>query len=322
MPGNPEPIIARGIRQLRQAGIENPEREGIRLAALSLRQPSLEAFWRENPVWDAEAAALFDDLVARRSRHEPYAYLTGEREFFGLRLFTPRGVLIPRPETEHLVESVLAHTEDSAPLTVVDVGTGSGAVALALVSERRSWSVWASDIGCWPLLVAQVNMVRLGLPLRVFRDDLLSKTTLRFDVIVANLPYIDRADAQALSAETAYEPEDALFPEDGGLALIGRLIKEAPGHLNRRGRIFLEVGMGQARRVQDLLLAEGFRGVAALSDLAGIERVVYGWWPRERREHEKGGTLNESAHERRDVIRSLGLRGATETDRRPLGAGG
>ena len=284
MPVNAEPIIAHGIRQLRQAGIENPEREGIRLAALSLNQPSLEAFWRTNPAWDAEAAARFDDLVTRRARHEPYAYLTGEREFFGLRLFTPPGVLIPRPETEHLVEAVLTYAENSVPLTVVDVGTGTGAVALALVSERRSWCVWATDLRCWPLLVAQVNMVRLGLPLRVFRDDLLSKSARRFDVIVANLPYIDRADAAVLSAETAYEPEDALFAEEGGLALISRLIKEAPGHLNRRGRIFLEVGAGQARRVQDLLTAEGFSGVATVSDLAGIERVVYGWWPREQAE--------------------------------------
>lgn len=291
--GTPVPTrlrVERAIGALRRAGIDAPEREGYLILALAL-ETTVEALWREPSLFlSLDEARKFEALIGRRQAGEPFAYLSRSREFFGLSLFTPPGVLIPRPETEHLVETVLAETDlPNAPL-VVDVGCGSGAIALAVRSARPRWRILATDIQCWPLLVTMVNSARLSLPLAVLRADLLDWGPWTpgiepwalepIDILCANLPYIGVEEVHGMSVETQFEPPEALFAADAGLFLLDALIDSAPRRLAANGGLFLEVGARQAAVVVERMRRRGFSQVKTVRDLSGVQRVVYGRWRR------------------------------------------
>lgn len=266
--------IRAAVERLRLAGVESPEREAWRLVGLALGI-SPEMLWAHRPSLTEPARRVFEDLVARRAAREPFAYLAGAQEFYGRRFKTPRGrVLIPRPETETVVETVLDTLGGRMP-ALVDVGTGSGAIAVTLKCERPAWRIWATDVSCEALMVAQANAWAHGAPLTFCRADLLQGLPVRnFDAIVANLPYV--APGERVAPETRFEPRRALYAEDGGIRLIARLIAMARGYLAPKGMLFLEVGIGQATAVASLLASAGFRAVRQASDLSGIARVVYG----------------------------------------------
>lgn len=287
-------VIEEAVRRLRGAGVDEAAREGYRLLGLALAL-SPEQIWRDPPslAADSEGHRRFWNLVERRAAGEPFAYLSRQQEFFGLPLWTPRGVLIPRPETELLVEVVLQQYGAEARVAV-DVGTGTGAIALALQNCRPTWQVVASDVSCWALFVAAVNRDHLGLPVHLVRADLLTGSLAHAigsgpagqifwpgppaDLICANLPYIDPEDVQGMNRETAAEPRLALFAADGGLALMRNLVDQAPRRLRTGGGLFLEVGRGQHMAVVAMMRRRGFVEVSWARDLSGIERVVYGWW--------------------------------------------
>jgi release factor glutamine methyltransferase len=194
---------------------------------------------------DPAAVARFEALVARRLAHEPVAYILGRRDFRRITLSVDRRVLIPRPETELLVEVGLTLEHGAR---VVDVGTGSGAVALALKDERPDLEVWATDVDPEALSVARDNGFHLGLEVEFVQADLLAGVSERFDAVLANLPYV--AAGAPLPPDVAqYEPTGALFGGEDGLEVIRRLVTELPDV----GLIALEVGFDQARVVADLL---------------------------------------------------------------------
>jgi release factor glutamine methyltransferase len=213
-----------------------------------------------------EQAGAFRDLVLRRQQHEPVAYLTGWRGFRHLDLRVDRRVLVPRPETEHLVEAALTLP---AGARVADVGTGSGAVALALKHERPDLVVAGTDSSDAALEVARANASRLGLDVRFVGGDLLAG--LSCDAVVSNPPYV--ADGDPLPPDVAkWEPPGALFAGPDGLDVYRRL---APAARDAGARFAaFEVGEGQAEAVGDLLTGAGFAAVAVMQDLAGIDRVV------------------------------------------------
>ena len=213
----------------------------------------------------AERVAEFDALVARRALGEPVAYLTGRRDFRLLTLAVDSRVLIPRPETELLVEVALGLP---AGTRVLDVGTGSGAVALALASERPDLEVSGSDISADAVAVARANAARLGLAVHFVAGDLVVGDC---DAVVANLPYVQ--DEYELPRDVGdYEPAGALFGGPDGLDVVRRLVAE----LGSVGWVALELGAGQADAVVALLRDAGFVRVERHRDLAGIERVVVG----------------------------------------------
>lgn len=208
----------------------------------------------------------FERLLARRRASEPVAYILGRQEFRHITLAVDRRVLIPRPETELLVELGL---ELPRGARVIDVGTGSGAVALALAQERPDLEVWASEIDPHALAVARANARRLGLSVAFLHADLVAGGPGRWDAVLANLPYV--ADGDPLPPDVArYEPAGALFGGADGLAVIRRLV----GMVGTAGVVGLEVGLGQADAVGELLRGAGYTSVAPRHDLAGIARVV------------------------------------------------
>jgi release factor glutamine methyltransferase len=220
------------------------------------------------------AVRAFQDAVRRRAvLREPVAYITGRRGFRRIELDVDRRALIPRPESELLVESALT----LAPgMRVLDVGTGSGAIALALKDERPDLDVSASDLSEEALALARTNAARLSLDVAFLRADLLDGVADEFDAVLANLPYVAERDRGALQPEIArHEPPDALFAGADGLDAIRALAAQL-SERRRVGFVALELGAGQAAAVAELLRAAGFEAVERVPDLAGIERVVRG----------------------------------------------
>ena len=272
--------VAEGRQRLLEAGIAHDE---AALEARLLAQETLQ--WdtaRILTAGDQPEPALFADrfgeLIDRRVRREPFSYITGTREFWNLTLEVSSAVLIPRPETESVIEASLEWFPDQRqPARVADVCTGSGCIAIALALEHPAWHVVAADISTAALDVARRNAVRHGVSDRVdfAQGDLLTPLSGAFDLIVANPPYVAERDRRALSPEVReFEPAIALFAGDG-LDVIRRLITEAPLRLEPGGYLMFEFGDGQEAAVQELISASGtLTMIEARRDLRGIERVA------------------------------------------------
>jgi release factor glutamine methyltransferase len=256
-----------------------PDAETLLLHLLGKNKAWLLAHWdAEVPV---ELVSRFTDLVDRRLRGEPIQHIIGEQEFYSLPFRVTGDVLIPRPETELLVEKVI---EQAAHLTrprIVDVGTGSGAIAIALAHHLPHATVTAIDISAPALAIARENAKCNGVELRLLQGDLLECVASEaFDIVASNPPYVAGADRDALSIEVRdYEPEMALFAGEDGLAIYSRLIPAAFKALGQGGLLALECGYGQSEAVTTLLNAASFQRIEIFPDLQGIPRVAFAWRP-------------------------------------------
>ena len=224
----------------------------------------------------ADEAARLSALVARRLRGEPVAYIVGQREFFGLPFEVTPAVLIPRPDTELLVELALDRLPPSG--RVLDMGTGSGAIAVALAHTRRDARVTALDVSDEALAVAARNAAANGASVRLLRSDwyaaLDSATPEIFDLIVSNPPYIASGDRHLSEGDLRFEPSGALTDHADGLSALRTIVAGAARHLVPHGWLLMEHGYDQAAAVRDLLRAQGYVNVQSWRDLAGIERVT------------------------------------------------
>lgn len=222
----------------------------------------------------------FQSLVQQRCEGTPIAYLLGQREFYGLTLRVDERVLIPRPETELLVDVALEHTLESQA-KVLDLGTGSGAIALALASQRPDWSICATDQSDDALAVAKVNKENLGVQnVEFYRSDwFASIPPTRFDLIVSNPPYVEPDSEFLQQGDVRFEPINALVAPNHGLADLLAIIEAAPSYLKAGGFIWLEHGYQQAEQLRECLTELGYRGAVTHCDLQGLDRVTGAQWP-------------------------------------------
>jgi release factor glutamine methyltransferase len=223
-----------------------------------------------------ELSLSYTELLARRRRGEPIQYITGETEFYGLPFCVTPDVLIPRPETEHLADKVIELAARFEQPRIVDVGTGSGAIAVALAHKLPHAQITATDISSRALAVAGKNAKRNGVDLRFLTGDLLAPVAgERFEIVVSNPPYVPNGDRATLSVEVReYEPELALFAGDDGLDVYRRLIPTAFDALVPGGFVALEIGYGQSKAITELLAGSGFAQIEFVPDLQNIPRVA------------------------------------------------
>jgi release factor glutamine methyltransferase len=251
------------------AAIDAREARLLLAAATGFSEASVLAF--PEKTISSEEEQRFLDYAARRARGEPVAYILGHKEFYGLRLVVNPAVLIPRPETELVVELALRLPFDS----VVDLGTGSGAIALALKRQRSRARVVAVEADSAALAVARSNAARLGLDVELrhgrWFEPLAGE---RFDVVVSNPPYVAAGDAHL--SELAFEPRAALVAGADGLDAIREIVSSARAHLVTGGRLLVEHGMGQDSAVREMFALAGLEEVQTWPDLAGIPRVTGG----------------------------------------------
>ncbi|MGA9876090.1 MAG: peptide chain release factor N(5)-glutamine methyltransferase [Solirubrobacteraceae bacterium] len=262
------------VTAIAAAGCETPRLDAEVLLAHALDVPRERLFIDRDLTVAGPAVRTFQDFVRRRSvQREPVAYILGRRHFRHLELAVDHRALIPRPETELLVEVALTLPVGAR---VLDVGSGSGAVALSLKDERPDLRVTGSDISADALELARVNGERLGVDVSWLRADLLSGGPDEFDAVLSNPPYVRDGDRATLQPEILrHEPAGALFAGSDGLDVIRDLVSQAGERVTVR-TLALEVGAGQASAVSELMRAAGFAAVRAERDLAGIERVVVG----------------------------------------------
>ena len=257
-----------------------PRLDAELLLAAALNKPrSYLRTWPEREL-EVDQLALFQANLMRRRQGEPVAYILGLQGFWSLELEVAPHTLIPRPDTELLVETALALLP-AAPLTVLDLGTGTGAIALALASERPAWHVTAVDRVLEAVALAERNRQRLNLHnatvLNSHWFSALQGHT--YDLIISNPPYIAANDPHLAAGDVRFEPASALVAGHDGLDDLRLIIAEAPAHLNAGGWLLLEHGYDQAAAVRDLLLSQGFEGVHSRIDLGGHERISLGRRP-------------------------------------------
>jgi release factor glutamine methyltransferase len=261
----------------KKRNIESPRLNAEHLLAHTLDRQRIELYLEfERPLAETELAPL-RELVRRRGQGEPLQHLLGTVEFAGRVFLCDKRALIPRPETEELVERII-QAAIPRPSTILDIGTGSGVIALTLAAQFPDAEVNAVDISDDALALAQENAARLNLQGRVrfAKGNLLTDLEGTFDLIVANLPYIAAVDRPALSPEVQHDPEVALFAGECGDELVRELISRAGSHLRSGGMLALEIGIGQADNLALLLSQKNYHDIAIIRDYCGVTRFLFG----------------------------------------------
>lgn len=265
--------LSAGTVILEKAGVPDPELDSWYLLENACHITRSEFYLKEQEPLPEEAHRHFEAAVRERSRRVPLQYILGTQEFMGLSFAVNSNVLIPRQDTETLVEQALAFLTDG--MEVLDLCTGSGCIAVSLKKNRPGVSVSASDVSKQALLVAKENAKAHNAEVWLIRSDLFENVLDRYDVIVSNPPYIRTGVIPTLQPEVAdFEPVAALDGHEDGLYFYRRIAENAPEYLKEKGRLFLEIGNDQGEAVAALLAESGFSDIRIKQDLAGNDRVV------------------------------------------------
>lgn len=274
--------IAAILRQAKQhlAHSETALLDAEILLAAILQVPRSYVYAHPEQALDDSQIQHFFELVQRRKQGEPVAYLLGVQEFWSLPLKVTKDTLIPRPDTEVLVAAALQLLPENERLRLADLGTGSGAIALALAFVRPHWQITATDISLAALITAQQNAMHLQLSNIEFleSDWFVGLKGRKFSAIISNPPYIDPAIKESLTPELSFEPNQALFAEQQGLADLRKIIQQAKAYLQADGWLLLEHGYDQADQVAEYLQQQGYQQISLYRDLANLPRVTIARW--------------------------------------------
>jgi len=271
-------VLQSSTEYFKKRKIESPRLSAEHLLAHVLGRKRLELYLEfERELEEAELAPL-RDLVRRRGEGEPLQHLLGTVEFCGQTFLCDRRALVPRPETEELVEKIISDFKfQISDFKILDVGTGSGVIALSLAAKFPEEKIHAIDLADDALALASENAQRLGLSARVKfqKNNLLDGFVERFDLIVANLPYIAMSDRSQLAREVLHDPEVALFGGPRGDELIRKLIEQAPAYLQPGGLLALEIGIGQSAGLAAFLAEKNYHDIESKTDYSGIPRFLF-----------------------------------------------
>jgi release factor glutamine methyltransferase len=268
-------VLQRSADYLKKRKVENPRLNAEHLMAHVLGRTRMELYLEfERKLTDSELTPL-RELVRRRGEGEPLQHLLGTVEFCEHTFVCDKRAMVPRPETEELVE-LLKSQIPNPKSQILDVGTGSGVIALSLAARFPEAEIFATDISEDALALARENAARLNLNERMhfIESDLLEAIDESFDVIAANLPYISTQDRQSLAREVLNDPEVALFAGEAGDELVRELIEQAPAHLKPGALLALEIGIGQAASLSDLLREKKYHDIESRNDYSGVSRFL------------------------------------------------
>jgi release factor glutamine methyltransferase len=266
---------------LKANGIENPITDSQLIISHVLKIPRWKLITERDMEVDGESISKIKELILKRAKGVPLNYLLGYKEFFGIKFYINEDVLIPRPETEILVEEVLKRLDKNKELIGLDIGVGSGAITVSLLKNLENLKMYAIDISERALKVAETNSKLKNVDKRVnfIKSNLFQNIpkNLKFDFIVSNPPYIPLNEYKTLSKEVKNEPKIALIAGKEGLAFYERIISQAKNYLNQNGFLAFEVGHNQSKKVKSLLKKNNFKNIEIVKDLNNIERVVIGY---------------------------------------------
>ncbi len=272
-------LVKRAAQILSERGIETARLDAELLMCHLLGWNNrIKIYTEHDRPLTPEEVEKYRRLIIRRAKGEPVAYIVGYKEFFGLKFKIKRGVLIPRPETEILVEKTLEkiHERFSSSISIIDVGTGSGCIIISLCKniKIKNCQFFGTDISDISLKIAKQNARDHGCKVKFIKSNLLEKINFEADVIVSNPPYISTKDQMVKKDVVKFEPHEALFSGKTGLETIERLSFQSYRKLKIGGFLSLEFGFGQSKRVSDILKRAGFLKIEVFKDLSGIERVA------------------------------------------------
>lgn len=273
-------LLTKGIQTL-QPEVDSPQLEAEILLGLAMgKSRTYLKAWPEREV-SGEQADCFDHLIHKRSEGMPIAYLTGQREFWSRDFAVNPDVLIPRPETELLIEVALTLIPQTQPFNVIDLGTGSGIIAITLAAERPLIEITAVDISCAALKIAQSNALTHQTENITFIqshwfDQIKDRA---FDLVVSNPPYIAPEDPHLLTGDVRFEPQNALIAANRGLEDIEKIAGNTRNHLQPHGHLLIEHGYNQQNEVQAIFREFHYQNIQTFRDLSGHPRLTYGQWP-------------------------------------------
>jgi len=267
---------------LQKKGIESPRINAELLLANILKCKRLDLYLKFDQPLKDEEINLYREFINRRGKFEPLQYITGFVEFFGLEFKVNRSVLIPRPETEILVETIIDSVEKEENINILDIGTGSGNIAISIAKNLPNSKVSAIDNSVEALLVAEENAKLNSVENRIdfMNDSILNgviNSARKYDIVVSNPPYVSIEEFRNLRPELkAYEPRTALTDEGDGFSFFGIISSKTRNILKEKGKLFFEVGKDQYKQVENILLENDFRNITVKKDYLNIERVIYG----------------------------------------------
>jgi len=261
------------IRQFKNNEISSPKQNAETIISHVLKMKRLDIYLHlENEISEVQINMIFK-IASRREKHEPLQYILGETEFFGYKIKVNKSVLIPRPETELLVEKIIF--EEKKANSVLEIGTGSGAIIIALAKNLDLKIIDAVDIYETALKRAKQNAALNNIEISFFQSDLFENITAKYDLIVSNPPYISQEEYEQLPIEIKdYEPKSALQADNNGLYFYKKILQNAKEHLTESGKIYFEIGYDQAEKITEIAKKNGFSNIQVFKDLNGFDRIL------------------------------------------------